>query len=404
MPTQKNGLLVAGVAAVAVAAVVVGGVVAYGQGTPLDQAGSAAPLAGASKTPTPPALPKPSGTPTAGSTSVTRPPVSPPTGSSPKPSRKPSGAVKSKVELAKLPVGRNPQIAYRVGREIRGGAGAPVRVPGKDNIADFVRVGQAVLVTVIDDRDRWTLLRIRSSDVEQRTADVRSLVSAPGNGAAAYAAHKPSLDETGTAGGTIYAYRDGLTGESRLDLKTGYEPEVLGYVNGKVYFSSRPTYRGNDGWQLYSWTPGQSRAVLVSKSRSPIAVSADGRLVSELRELTDSDSCSSVSQIANGKQLWRTCDYMVRGFTPDGATAIIGSAYSDGYADGIAGALDAGNGNLIREWSGTFRQAVPEDDQHVLLLADDGEGTKAAIIRCAIPTGICERATPLALADYAIGE
>ena len=40
-------------------------------------------------------------------------------------------------------------------------------------------------------------------------------------------------------------------------------------------------------------------------------------------------------------------------------------------------------------------EAVPEDDDHLLMVADSGEGTPSAIIHCAISTGACELATPL---------
>jgi hypothetical protein len=94
---------------------------------------------------------------------------------------------------------------------------------------------------------------------------------------------------------------------------------------------------------------------------------------------------------------------MILGFTPDGATAIAGPIYQDGYGNGIAAVLDAKKGTLLHEWSGVFRQWIPEDDQHLLLLADNGEGTPASIVRCTISTGACERATPLAKGDLLIG-
>ena len=65
--------------------------------------------------------------------------------------------------------------------------------------------------------------------------------------------------------------------------------------------------------------------------------------------------------------------------------------------------MDTKTGALLHEWSGIFRQTVPEDDQHLLILADDGEETPASIIRCTIPTGTCELATPLAKGNLLIG-
>jgi hypothetical protein len=51
---------------------------------------------------------------------------------------------------------------------------------------------------------------------------------------------------------------------------------------------------------------------------------------------------------------------------------------------------------VIREWTGTFEIVVPEDDQHLLIVAVDKSGTKSSIIRCAITTGSCEIAVPAA--------
>ena len=60
-------------------------------------------------------------------------------------------------------------------------------------------------------------------------------------------------------------------------------------------------------------------------------------------------------------------------------------------------------GALLHEWSGVFRQKVAEDDQHLLILADDGEQSPASIIRCTITTGACELATPLQKGNLLIG-
>ena len=176
----------------------------------------------------------------------------------------------------------------------------------------------------------------------------------------------------------------------------------LAYVNGKVYYSAQATEAANRS-SLYEWTPGDSKAKKIDTVVFPLGLSADAKIAASLSVLSDSSSCSNVTEVATGKRLWRTCDYQVRGFTPDGATAIGGPAYSDGYGDGLAAALDAKTGNLLHEWSGTFRQTVAEDDQHLLLLADDGEDTKASIIRCTITTGACELATPLARGALLIG-
>jgi hypothetical protein len=108
-----------------------------------------------------------------------------------------------------------------------------------------------------------------------------------------------------------------------------------------------------------------------------------------------------VNQLATGKRLWKTCESSIDGFTPDGATAYGGPSYRDGYADATVAALNGTTGRIIREWQGIFHQTVPEDDQHLLIVADatDGGGESGngnrLIIRCDITTGDCERATPM---------
>jgi hypothetical protein len=133
---------------------------------------------------------------------------------------------------------------------------------------------------------------------------------------------------------------------------------------------------------------------------SPTAVSANGRVAASMGTLNDSGSCSSIVEVGSGRQLFRTCDNQVSGFTPDGSTAIGGSAYGDGFCDTVQVALDVTTGKLIREWKGCFHQSVAEDDQHVLIVAvasggGGDPGTKSAIIRCAITTGACELATSI---------
>jgi hypothetical protein len=181
-----------------------------------------------------------------------------------------------------------------------------------------------------------------------------------------------------------------------------WNASLVGYVNGKVYFQASATEAGNT-WTLYEWAPGASKATQLKTVPKPTAVSGDGTTAASLTTLTDQHSCTSVVSIPTGKRLWRTCEYQVDSFTRDGATAIAGPLYRDGYGDGLAAALDAKTGVLLHEWSGVFRQTVAEDDQHLFLLADTGQETPASIIRCTIPTGTCELATPLGKGNLLIG-
>ena len=384
---QKNGRLIALVAAVAVAAIAIGGALAYRQSPQNAAEANAAPLSG-SPPPTP-STPIPTPTATPSKTPIVKPSQAPTK----------SGALKTKIDLAKLDPGRAPQITYLSGRTVRGGPGQAVKVPGSGDIWAVGRLSQSVLA-VVSKGGASELLTIDSSgQVIRRTPDVNSIVTTEDGLAAAYVATRTKDTGEQIPGATVYAEQKTV---SKIELPNAFDARPLAYVNGKVYIRTEPDATGST-WTLYEWVPGTSKATAVKTVPQPTAVTGDGTTAASLTNLTDYKSCTNVVAVATGKRLWRTCDYQIDGFTRDGATAIAGPFYRDGYGDGIAAALDAKTGNLLHEWSGTFRQVVAEDDQHLLLLADDGEESPASLIRCTTTTGACERATPLAKGTLLIG-
>lgn len=384
----QNGRLAALVAAVAVAAVAGGGALAYRQGPPADAEGiAAAPLsASPSITPITPSSP----------TTATKPTASP---STPKPTPA-AGPVKTKIDLAKLPTGRAPQIAYLSGRTIRGGAGEDVTIPGSTDIQEVARLGTSSLAVVSKGSGNEMLTLDNTGKIIRHTPDITQIVTTDDGSAAAYAGNR--LKDTGEElpGATVYAEQAQSQSIQKVTIPGIWNTTLHAYVDGKVYFSASTTHAGPSA--LYEWTPGESAPVILKAVPNPLAVSSAGTAAS-LTSLADQASCSTLLTVPTGKRLWRTCDYLITGFTLDGATVIAGSRYQDGYGDGIAAALDAKNGTLLHEWSGIFRQAIPEDDQHLLLLADDGEGTPASIVRCTVTTGACELATAPAKGNLLIG-
>jgi hypothetical protein len=382
---QRNGRLIALVAAVAVAAIATGGGLAYRQGPQANAEANAAPLSG-----TPSTTPTPAATPSA------TPPQTPTT----KPSTTKSGPLKTKVELARLAQGRAPQVTYLAGRTVRGGAGRDVKIPGTEDILDVARLNQSVLAVVSKGTDTELLtIDDSSGKVIRHTPDVTKIVTTEDGRAAAYVALRSSAQSDSTPGAIIYAEQESV---QKLTVPDVWDPMPLGYLDGKVYFRAESA-GGALTWTLYEWVPGASKATAIKTVPKATGLSGDGRLAASLSSQNDYNSCSAIVELPIGTRLWRTCDYQIHGFTLDGATAIGGPFYEDGYGNGIASALNARTGALLHEWSGTFRQAVPEDDQHLLLLADNGEETPASIIRCTITTGVCELATPLAKGSLLIG-
>ncbi|WP_410789063.1 hypothetical protein [Kribbella sp. C-35] len=388
----QNGRLVALVAAVAVAAVTGGGALAWRQGPQANAEADAAPL---SSSPSPVAS-----TPTKSTTNTSK-PTGTPSSKPSTPASTPSGPVKTKIDLKKLNPGRTPQITYLSGRTIRGGAGEDVKVPGTTDIQEVARVGGSALAVVTKGFGNEMLTLDSEGNVTRRTPDVTQIVTTDDGNAAAYAGTKRKDTGEETAGATIYAEQaEGQGGVQKIIVPDIWNTTLEAYVDGKIYFDASTTQDGPS--TLYEWTPGESKAAVLKSIPNALAVSS-ASTAGSLTTLSDQSSCSSLLTVPAGKRLWRTCDYMITGFTPDGATVIAGSKYQDGYGDGIAVVLDAKNGTLLHEWSGVFRQAVPEDDQHVLLLADDGDETPASIVRCTISTGACELATPLAKGQLLIG-
>ncbi|MEV6411632.1 hypothetical protein [Kribbella sp. NPDC051718] len=345
-------------------------------------------------TPTPQPTPTPKPTPT-------MPPVLPPKPSTaPPPSSATTSTGPTTVEpnVSKLPGGRAPQIPYQVGGEVRGGAGQARKIP--EGAVLVGRMNTDVLAVVRT--DKGSDCRSSATVPRARTPGVSSLAITADQSAAAYAVG--TLHQRGpiSKGGAVYS----KTGSIRkLDLPNSWEVEVLAYRGGKVYFRAGTTEKGDR--LLYEWTPGAAKATVIPAVNFPTAVSLDGTVAASMQLLTDAGTCSTITGIASGKQLWRTCENQLRGFTPDSRTVIGSDAYADGFCIREIAALDAGTGRLIRKWKGCFQDFAAEDDQHVLIVAvaeggGGDPGTKSAIIRCDISTGRCERATPITV-DVPLG-
>lgn len=392
---QSNARLAVVVACISVTAVAVGGAVAYRQvpspassaATPLtDVATSSSPV---SKTPsstpsTPLTTQKPVPTPTP---SLTRPPTSTPGL---------TGPVKVSVDLAKLGKGKEPQIPYLIGRVVRGGDGPPRTIPGTDTIGQIVRSGTEVLA-VVSDFTRSRLIRIGPSDKATYTADVTSLVGGE-FGNVAYAAVPDGSD--GSGGGTVYYERAGS--QWKLDVPAAaLGLEVLGLQNAnKVYYRWQSTVGGH--WNLFEWLPGSKSAPTPQQVKSVVSadyVSADGVVAGSISDSAPAEggqTCSTVTLLATGKRLWRTCDSWVQGFTPDHSVTLgTGGRGDEGTAKTVT-AQETATGKVLREWAGAFEVVAAEDDQHLLIVSRSGVGgSKGSIIRCDVNTGGCEFAVGL---------
>jgi len=171
-------------------------------------------------------------------------------------------------------------------------------------------------------------------DKVQHTPDVTSIVTTADSRLGAYATKKIGSDGGAQAGSTVYATvsESDLSVVKKLELPTRWEVSVIAYQDGKVYYRAYASQNAST-WQLYAWDPSESSATAVKTITSPTALSGNGEIAASMTTMTDSGTCSTVTDVATGKRLWITCHNQVRGFTADGATAYGGPAFADGYAD-----------------------------------------------------------------------
>jgi hypothetical protein len=356
---RTNRLLMAVVAAVAVAGVAIGGILAAQNG-PEAKAGSAAPLPDSTATSTTPAVP-----------------------------------LKAKVDPAKLARGRDPQLTYVRGRTVLGGIGKPVAVPGTAEVIAVGRLWELTLAVLMNNVTNSELVVLDETGKQvSRMAGVDSLVTSADGQAAAYASGGRFTAHYGK-GGTVYFQEHGSQ-PIQLARPGGYDLAVAAVLGQTVYFRSGSVSAG--AWSLYRWQVDKKVVTKIARLASPVAVSGSGALTAGLSVFTDGGMCTAVTELSSVRQRWRTCQYQLTNFSPGDVFAIGIPPGSAVFGDPLTAALDARNGNLLREWTGpSIRGAVAEDDDHVLLQWHDKPEpqSRSALIRCSVSTGGCELATPL---------
>lgn len=377
---MRNTRLAVLVAAVAVAAVAIGAVAAAGRG-PHDDAAAAVPL-----------------TVSSAQTKATAPVR-----------RTPPSTVK--IDLKTLSRGAAPHVTYVRDRTVLGGDAAPVEVPGKTEIVGAGRLHDAVLTIQLRDVRTSSLVVLDASGKQiGQVAGVDSLVTSPDGESVAYASGgryapddaKSSTGEIG-AGGTVYFQRSVTEPAEILPWPDVYDLEVLGVTDHTVYFRAG---KFEEPWHLYKWEAGQRKATLLGKVVSPTVVASDGSLAAGLTVFNDSGMCTALMAPTTGTKLWRSCQYQLTHLSPGNVFAVAVPPGSAPYGEVRMTALDVKTSNKLREWTGpSLRGSAVEDDDHLLLQWHDQDGptSRSALVRCAVSTGVCELATPLASGPLVIG-
>lgn len=297
------------------------------------------------------------------------------------------------VRLAELPTGRAPQVAYLSGRVVKGGLGDDITVPGKEDILRAARFeGDALVILDVGTGDT-ELVQVSSGsgiDSGSRVPAVASLVTSIDEDAVAYGTARTNADHTRRQGNAVY-WRNSFD-DQKLDRPDDWASTVLAVVGSTVYFAAT-TDPDNPVATLNVWHTQTGKVDVLTSFKTPAGVDLQGTNGVDQISGAAQTFCSALRQLANGKQLWRTCEYSLNGFTPDGETVYATPDFRAEGADPSVTALDSRTGNVRRQWTGLqFLSTAAEDDDHLLMAVDTGESTPVAIIRCSIGSGDCELA------------
>lgn len=309
--------------------------------------------------------------------------------------------VKQTINPAELPEGEAPRIPYVEGVNVISGDLKVKITNGQIFRVARAGTGLMVITSPTDARTEMLIYNV-AGKITAKYPDVSSVKADPSATNAAFATSKLGPDGATLKGSTI-TWRDSSSGVTQtLSRPDDLSVEIVAVRDGTVWFSSQTSETGPE--YLYSWWTGENKARKLTSVPRPTAVSLYGTQAATIGELKDGGSCTDVVQTENGKRYWKTCDYMVDGFSSDGRTVLAGPAYRDGYGDGFVAALNNANGKLLHRWDAdVVLETAIEDDEHILFVVE--KGSKGGIVRCAVRTGECELARPFVegLSDHDVG-
>ena len=130
------------------------------------------------------------------------------------------------------------------------------------------------------------------------------------------------------------------------------------------------------------------------------AWSPEAGLVAEVTTVTDSGSCSRVSETGSANEKWRTCDHQIVGFSPDGKWAYAKRSDRNQFGPTDVAVLNASSGTVVRELSikndksdyGIFTDEAWESADRMVLLVETSSTT--ALVRWDVGDGTVQLATP----------
>ena len=254
-----------------------------------------------------------------------------------------------------------PAVDYLSGATLHRVDGSTVHLPGTYN--ELTAYHGGYLATELGDQgfDVVTLDNT-GKEVDRRPGDFRIAVG--GNGT--------TVSWLSTEGERPVLHRAIVTGSSDVvddvPVRSSAASGPIGFVDAeKVVYEvpgEAPEVRLSD------FADGSDRRLpgLVGVGgTSPSEPLLSGQLSSE-----DDGSCWAVRRVTDGHDLWRTCDFSLGRFSPDGRLVVGYSAYRDGAGDGELAVLDAHTGRVLAHWQSTrrsqaFAQKVAWENDDTLL-------------------------------------
>ncbi len=243
----------------------------------------------------------------------------------------PAKPVTVTLDPAGAPRGDDPAIPYAVDGEIVAPDGARVRTGG--DITAFAPLGSRWVVAGIDENGIGT---VRQLDEDGSQLD-RVL--------------SDSLILAASADGSIVTFANGGRRHYLVDsgaklIDGGGDPVTPAGVVATGHCESISSC-AIGYWNVDGETPTAVKNLddTIPGVEEISGVATDGRIAGQVSH-TDAGSCSAVLD-EDGTQLWRTCDFSLGRFSPDGRTIVAYPAYRDGAGDGFVSVLDSRTGRVL---------------------------------------------------------
>jgi hypothetical protein len=266
-------------------------------------------------------------------------------------------------DLAGIPTGAGPALAYVDGRTLHRAGGSTVRLPAP--VWSLARAGDRYLALAATGTDAYSpVLLIGSDGAVADTGDAtRSLAGSSSGLTAAYA----------TADGEIRTFwsEGDLTLSSPQDTSSPVVRAVIGEGScAETAGGCQVFYLGARGVRMID-SQGTDAPIAGKTKELSAATSTSGRWVAAVeRSASDSGSCWDV--VDPDSTVWGSCDLAVSGFSPDAAYAVASDSYFDGFGPSDLAIVDASDGTVLVHLGATEQSQVTafdpvwEDSEHVL--------------------------------------